>query len=58
MKRLDDNARAEKAAAVKAAFVGIATGDEARGKLWLGLLIASLCLGAAALVLIKRGKKR
>lgn len=58
LKRLDDNARAEKAAAVKAAFIGIATGDEARGKLWLGLLIASLCLGTAALVLIKRGKKR
>lgn len=60
LKRLDDNERAEKAAAVKAAFIGIgiATGDEARGKLWLGLLVLSLCLGTAALVLIKRGKKR
>lgn len=51
LKQIDRVTRAQKGSL-------LATGDEARGKLWLGLFVLSMSLGTGLLALIKRGKKR
>lgn len=56
LRQLDDKERAEKAAAAKAAFLGIATGDESNLALWLVLAALSVVIAGAAIIVIRKKK--